>query len=295
MNCSLTEFDRIGLMPVGLLQGVLDSIPDPIFVKDRRHRWIAFNDAFCDFLGYGRDDLLGRSDPDLFPEDQVEVFWRMDDELFTSGQPNDSEEFIVDASGATCLIWTRKFPMRDASGEVVGLCGIISDLSKSVLKERLDRAERAVREREEQARLIEAQNALLDALALPIVTVWDHVLLVPFVGEISELRATRALQALLEEILRAQAELVILDITGVLVIDERTADHLLRTVRAAELLGARCALCGMAPHVARTLVSANMDLGGILTYGRLQDALRQEVMRREPRLAGRARALSSER
>lgn len=271
------------------LQNVFDGIPDPIFVKDRQHRWVAFNDAFCKLLGRTRDELFGRSDPDFFPPEQVEVFWRMDDELFQSGRPNDNEEFIIDAAGKPHLIWTRKFPMRNESGELFALCGIISDLADTVIQDRLDRAERAIREHHDQSLLIEAQDAMLDALAMPIVAVWDGILLVPLVGKISERRAARALQLLLEEILRTQADLVIIDVTGVPFIDERTADHLLKAITAAELLGARCELCGIVPHVAQALVNLNVDLKQLVTHARLQDALRTELQQRSRRTSRSAK------
>lgn len=82
-----------------LLQLLLDSMSDPVFVKDRQHRWVAFNAAFCRLLGRSREELLGKSDPEIFPPDQVEVFWRLDDEIFASGEPNDNRSSASSASG----------------------------------------------------------------------------------------------------------------------------------------------------------------------------------------------------
>jgi rsbT co-antagonist protein RsbR len=266
-----------------LLQLVLDSLSDPIFVKDRQHRWIAFNESFCRLLGRLAAEILGRSDPDFFPPEQVEVFWTMDDALFQSGEPNDNEELVTRADGAVHTIWTRKFPLKDGAGEVIGLCGIISDLTHTAIQTRIERAERAAREYEEQRRVLEAQNALIDALAVPMVEVWSGILLVPLVGEISARRAGRVLERLLEAIVRTGAETVIVDVTGVPVVDAQVAGHLVRTVQAAALLGATSVLCGIGPDVARTLVALEVDLGRVITRGSLKDALEQAIARRAAR------------
>ena len=53
---------------------IIDGVADPIFVKDELHRWVLFNESFCQYLGYTREQLLGKSDPDFFPQDQATVF-----------------------------------------------------------------------------------------------------------------------------------------------------------------------------------------------------------------------------
>src|SRR5687768_126255 len=106
----------------------LDSLDDPIFVKDRQHRWVLFNAQFCKLIGRSREELLNKSDPDFFPPEQVEVFWNLDNQLFDSGESNENEEFLTDEKGLVHTIWTRKYPIFD-DGEVVGLIGIISDIT----------------------------------------------------------------------------------------------------------------------------------------------------------------------
>ncbi len=273
MPIALPTIDPSDWATFALLQRVIDTLPDPIFVKDRQHRWIACNRAFCALIGQRYEDLIGHSDPDYWPEEQAAIFWRHDDLVFDSGEPNENEEPATGADGVTRTLWTRKFPMRSAKGEVIGLCGIVTDVT--LMKQRLGAAERIEKENREQRAIIDAQAALLDRMAMPVLQVWQGVLLMPLVGEINDLRAARALENLLQAIGQRGAEMVILDVTGLPLIDSAVARYLVRTTQAAELLGCRSVMVGIGPEIARTLVGLDegVDFGRITTRGTLQSGL----------------------
>lgn len=260
-----------------LLQLVIDTIPDPVFVKDLQHRWIACNPGFCRLIGQRYEALIGRSDPDYFPKDQAELFWSYDDVVFNSGEPSENEETATGSDGVTRAIWTRKFPMKNTRGEVVGLCGLITDISD--LKQRHMEAERIAAENREQRAIIDAQSAMLDRMAMPVIQVWQGILLMPLVGDINDRRAAQALESLLGAIEQRGAEFVILDITGVPMIDIAVARHLIRAVQAAELLGCRSVMVGIGPEIARTLVGLDIDFGRITTQGTLQSGLAYAMSR----------------
>ncbi|XXX72858.1 PAS domain-containing protein [Sorangium sp. So ce134] len=260
-----------------LLQLVIDTVPDPIFVKDRRHRWIACNPGFCTLIGQSYGDLIGRSDPDYWPKEQADLFWSYDDLVFNSGEPSENEEQATGADGVTRTIWTRKFPMKNARGEVVGLCGLITDITD--LKRRHMEAERMAAENREQRAIIDAQAALLDRMAMPVIQIWQGILLMPLVGEINDRRAAQALESMLVAIGQRGAEFVILDITGVPVIDTAVARHLVRAVQAAELLGCRSVMVGVGPEIAMTLVGLDIDFSRITTQGTLQGGLAYAMSR----------------
>lgn len=269
MAFELPRIERADWQSVALLQAVIDAIPDPIFVKDREHRWIVVNDAFCALLGRTREQILGRSDPDLFPPEQVEVFWRMDDAVIEGRAAIDNEELVTRASGEVRTIWTRKIPLLNARGEAVGVCGLITDISEQV--ERRDR---------EQREIIAAQNAMLDALVTPIVEIWEGVLLMSLIGELSALRAEQAMQSLLTAASRHRAHAVLLDVTGLPTVDATVAVALQRTVRAAGLLGCETVLCGIGPEAARSLVMLQIDLGGVATFSAVRAGLAHVLRRR---------------
>jgi PAS domain-containing protein len=83
--------------PVDFLEKILNYIRDPIFVKDSNHRLILVNDAECDLAGHTREGLMGKTDYDFFPKEQVDIFWQKDDEVLETGKENINEEEITDA------------------------------------------------------------------------------------------------------------------------------------------------------------------------------------------------------
>jgi rsbT co-antagonist protein RsbR len=258
------------------VRGVLDSLDDPIFVKDRQHRWILFNAPFCKLLGRSHEELLGKSDPDFFPPDQVEVFWMLDDQLFNSGEKNENEEFLTDEKGFVHTIWTRKYPVRD-QGEVVGLVGIISDITS--LRARLDAITSLEATAAQQQLRIEAQQELIDAMETPMISVWEGILLVPLIGEVSERRARLVLERLLNVISRESIRVVFLDISGVPTITEWSAATLLQAVSAARLLGAEAEIVGVSASIAQLLATQHAGFADVRTHSTLRFGLRNALLR----------------
>jgi rsbT co-antagonist protein RsbR len=132
----------------------------------------------------------------------------------------------------------------------------------------------------EQARALRlAQEALrqhediANGLATPIVQIWDGVLTVPVMGSLSSERAEILMDRLLAEIVTTRSRYALLDLTSVELIDTSTADHLVKIVRAIELLGARAVITGIRSAVAQTIVSIGVDLSQILTLRNLQQGL----------------------
>ncbi|HAG82539.1 MAG TPA: histidine kinase, partial [Cyanobacteria bacterium UBA12227] len=111
-----------------LLNHIIDAIPEPIFVKDELHRWVALNEACCKLMGYRRDELIGKSDYDFFPQEEADVFWEKDNLVFSTGQPHENEENFTDAQGQTYLICTKKSVVQDGRGQKL-LVGTIRDVS----------------------------------------------------------------------------------------------------------------------------------------------------------------------
>jgi PAS domain S-box-containing protein len=146
----------------GYLDGVINSILDPVFVKDEQHRWAFLNDAFCKFLGFDRAQLIGKSDYDFLPRNEAEVFWHKDSLVLATGEENVSDEEFTDARGITHSINTRKSLFVGATGEKY-IVGCIRDLTANRQMERVfrkahDDLERKVDER--TAELSEANQAL---------------------------------------------------------------------------------------------------------------------------------------
>src|SRR5262245_57140420 len=164
------------------LQSAIDSLADPVFVKDLEHRFVAVNRALCELIGQPREALIGHSDPEFVPAEQYEVFWRIDDMVTSTGQPHENEEAITDGAGNVRTIWTRKFPIRNGHGQVIGLSVIITDITP--IKRRQEQVERLEIAIQEKMAVIEVQSSLLEQLSVPVIQVWDRILLLPLIGVI---------------------------------------------------------------------------------------------------------------
>jgi rsbT co-antagonist protein RsbR len=146
--------------------------------------------------------------------------------------------------------------------------------SRARLESELASRLRSLAEREQENHaLIEKLRMALDALATPVLEVDEDVLVLPVVGLVDSRRAAQISERLLNEVARQQASWVVLDLTGVEVVDTATAASFASVVRGVELLGARCIASGLSPTVVQTLVELGTDLARLETYRSLREAL----------------------
>jgi PAS domain S-box-containing protein len=129
------------------LDSVIDAFDDPIFVKDDKHRWVLLNDAACRMLGRSRNELIGKSDYDFLPKEQADEFWRVDDLVFKTGEPNVNEEKITWGKEIR-TISTKKSLLVDRGTGRKYIVGIIRDITDRV------EAEAELRESKERLQII---------------------------------------------------------------------------------------------------------------------------------------------
>ncbi len=125
--------------------------------------------------------------------------------------------------------------------------------------------------------IVASQRAAILELSTPVIEIWQGILVLPLIGTIDSARTRQIMENLLNRVVETQSEIVILDLTGVSVVDTAVANHLMKTVEAAELLGARCILTGISPAIAQTLVHLGVDLGHITTSATLRIGLQQAL------------------
>jgi rsbT co-antagonist protein RsbR len=120
--------------------------------------------------------------------------------------------------------------------------------------------------------VIVRQQQELQELSTPVVTLWQGVLALPVIGTLDSARTQVVMENLLQRIVESGAAIAIIDITGVPTVDTLTAQHLLKTVAAARLMGADCIISGIRPQIAQTIVHLGVDLGSVVTKATLADA-----------------------
>ncbi len=119
--------------------------------------------------------------------------------------------------------------------------------------------------------IIRQQQELME-LSTPVVTLWEGVLALPIIGTLDSARTQVVMENLLQRIVDSGAAIAIIDITGVPTVDTLTAQHLLKTVAAARLMGADCIISGIRPQIAQTIVHLGVELGSVVTKATLADA-----------------------
>ena len=137
-----------------------------------------------------------------------------------------------------------------------------------------------------QRQVIEAQKRAIQELSTPIIPIMDHIIVMPLIGSIDTLRARDITRSLLAGIREHRAKAVILDITGVAIVDSGVASHLNKTIQAARLKGARTIVTGISDAVAETIVDLGIDWSGIKTLSDLQTGLRVALAKMGRRIEG---------
>jgi len=132
--------------------------------------------------------------------------------------------------------------------------------------------------------LIQRQQREMMELSTPVVQLWDNILALPLIGTLDSERTQVVMESLLQKIVETGASIAIIDITGVPTVDTLVAQHLLKTVAAARLMGADCIISGIRPQIAQTIVHLGVNLSDVTTKASLADAFSIALKRTQARL-----------
>ncbi|TKC95840.1 PAS domain S-box protein [Polyangium fumosum] len=228
--------------------------------------WIEFNGRLCEQLGYAPDELRTTTWVSLTHPEDVSL----DMDLFASLVKGEIQRYSLD----------KRFVRKNGSimygnillqgvyrddGSFDHLFGFLHDITERWEGER----ERLALKQE----IIDAQKRALRELSTPLIPVAEHVLVMPLVGTIDNVRAQAVLEVLLDGVMRHNARMTILDVTGVEVVDMEVMNALVQAARAVNLLGAQAILTGIQPRIAKTLVDLQADLSTIMTLSTVREGI----------------------
>jgi rsbT co-antagonist protein RsbR len=184
-------------------------------------------------------------------------------------------------SETATFIFSLKQPLfdrlrREFGSDAHGLADAIWSSSSVLDRLGLYTTEVHQKRREE---VINRQQQELMELSTPVVELWDGILALPLIGTLDSARTQVVMESLLERIVETSAKIAIIEITGVPTVDTLVAQHLLKTVAAARLMGADCIISGIRPQIAQTIVHLGVDLSSVVTKATLADAFRVALQR----------------
>jgi len=266
-----------------MLRTILDTIPAYVFWRDLDLRLLGCNQQYAEIAGFASpNDLIGKTDFDVAPPEYAAKFQADDRSVIESARSRlNYEESSTSPDGAPQWFRTSKMPLRDADGNVIGVLGFFQDVTEQKL---------AAAERERlQQQVIDAQRHALQELSTPLIPIMDQILVLPLVGSVDSARSADVMRAVLKGITDYRAKIIIVDITGVPLVDTGVADHLNRTLQAARLKGARTIITGVSDAVAETIVDLGIDWSRIETMRDLQSGLMLALQSLGYRLSASAR------
>ncbi len=247
-----------------LFETFMENSPVIIFAKDKEGHIIMGNSKLGEFFDTPMEQVLGKTVYDFSPKEIADPIWESELKILETGEMLEIEEQFLGPEG-TRYLFTSKFPLYNSRGEIYAVGGIITDITERKMAEK---------EREElQQQVLEAQQQVIQELSTPIIPLMQGIIVMPLVGIIDTKRARDTTRALLAGISEYRAKVVILDITGVPIVDSGVAAHLDKTIQAARLKGARTIITGISDAVAEAIVDLGINWSKLETLRDLQTGL----------------------
>lgn len=267
----------------GVYKSVLDSMPVVIYVKTADLRYLFCNKTWVSFTGCTYESVAGRTVAEVYPPEIASGLEAEDRQVMASKTRCSFIDVFTTAAGEQRILRTMKTPILGEDGEPRLLVGMGQDITEQ------KRAEEAlVKSRDELTVTRDNLMKTIRELSTPVLPIHDGVLVVPLVGHLDSQRSSQFTDTLLAGIQQHKAETILIDITGVELVDTAVANHLVQATRAAALLGTECVLVGIAPSIARTLVQIGVDFGALTTRRDLQAGVAYALAKRPSADAGRA-------
>jgi len=258
-----------------LLQLLVDTATDfAIILLDEKGVVITWNAAAERLKGWKANEIIGQSFNRFYPpEDIARGKTEMELKMAREQGRFEDEGWRVRKDGSRFWANVIITALRDKEGRLRGFGKVTRDLS-----ERKQSEEKLKKQAEE----------IMEMATVPVVQVWEGIMLVPLIGMLDSQRTQQLMERLLHRVTETGSPIALLDITGVPAIDTQTAQHLIETVSAVRLLGAEVILTGVRPVIAQTLVHLGIDLANVITRASLAAGLRMALDILELKVAPKA-------
>ena len=245
---------------LALYRKVLDNVHEEIMLLGRDYRIMWANKGVIDKYGSAKAGVisgfcyevthgLGHACKPPFDICPLE-------EVMNNGGPVTVLHTHFDRNGEKIFAEVTAYPVYE-KGRIMEFIHISRDVTERVMA---------------QERLKEHQKAIIE-LSTPVIEVWKGIITLPLIGIIDSSRARQIMENLLDVIVKTSASIAIIDITGVPIVDTEVADRLIKTIKAAMLLGTKCVMVGIKPEIAQSMVHLGVDLAGVSTFASLQSGL----------------------
>ena len=241
------------------LSAIIENVIDGIITIDETGTILSYNPAADRMFGYTASEVLGKNIKMLMPEPY-------------HGEHDSYLSNYIKTGQAKIIGIGREVSARRKDGLEFPIDLAVSEMRVGKHRQFVGSL-RDITERKASEKLIKEQSKAIQELSTPVIQVWNGVVLLPLIGNVDARRAQQIIETLLNSIVSLQARVAILDLTGMPVVDTSTAQHLMKTVAAAKMLGAEVIITGIRPEIAQTLIKLDVVLTDVHTHGTLRSGI----------------------
>ena len=247
-----------------MLRQLVECVPDyAILLLDEKGNVLTWPPAAERLKGWKSEEILGQSFSRFYTEEDIQKGKpKQELELAAREGRFEDEGWRVGKDGRRFWANVVVVALRDGSGALRGFGKITRDLTERM------RSEEKIRKQAQE---------IMEMASVPVVQVWEGVVLVPLIGTLDSSRTQQLMERLLQSVTETASPVAVIDITGVPTIDTQTAQHLIETISAVRLLGAEVVMTGIRPSIAQTLVHLGIDLTSVTTRSSLVAGLRMAL------------------
>lgn len=235
----------------------LDELEDIFYIFNPEGDFVEWNEQLPSVSGYSPEELDSMKPTELFSGDDQDAIEEAVETVIERGIRT-AVQAKIETKGGREIAYELSLSPLESDGELEAIVGIGRDITEQL----------------EQERRLQDMAQEIQELSMPVVEIWDGVILTTVVGSLDTQKAEMLTEDLLDRIVSREAAIALIDITEVTALDTATAQHLIDTINAVNLLGADVVITGISPEIAQTLVQLGVRLEGVETQSSLMEGLR---------------------